>query len=232
MRVLRLLPFVLIFSTPVLAQTTPQAQGDPQAIAVVQAAIKALGGATAIAQPQQWTFQADMQGLRANGSVKYIVSTDKNTGIVHSLDGTTVPALPIHSYFVPALAASILLEQSQDPNFSIRYGGISQLNSGSVVIIVFYVGRVKFPAQIWSFDNVTHMPSQVDFRMPAIIGARMSFHGVVSLSDYRNVSGVFYPFRLVSPEAWKPPEIVTLQSVVTDSAATQNIFNGLAGDLP
>jgi len=231
MRAPRLLALLFLLHISLLAQTTPQAQGDPEAIAIVQAAITALGGATAIAQPQTWTFQAEMQGLHANGSVKYVASTDRDTGKVHSNDGAIVPAPAIHSYFVPALVGSILLNQSQDPKFSMRYGGISQLNSRSVAIVIFNVGRAKFPAQSWSFDSVTHMPVQIDLRLPVKIGARTSFHGVVSLSDYRNISGVQYPFRLVSPEAWRPPEIVTLQSVVTDSVATQNIFNGFAGDL-
>src|SRR5882762_5391311 len=117
--------------------STPQPASDPQAVAVVQAAITALGGATAIGQAQSWTFQAQMQGSRANGSVEYVMSTDIDTGKFVLPDGTTRPAPAIHSLFVPALVGAILLKESQDPEFSMQYAGLSTQDSKPVTTIVF-----------------------------------------------------------------------------------------------
>jgi hypothetical protein len=230
MRVLRFLPLLLLFSIPLLAQTTPQAQGDPQAIAVVQAAITALGGAAAIGQTQSWTFQAQMQGPHANANLDYVISTDTDTGKFLLANGKTKPAPLIHSHFIPALVGPILVKQSQDPEFSILYVGPSTLDSKPVTVVVFAVGPTRLPAQIWSFD-ATNLPVRVDFRSPAEIGARESFPFVVVLSDYRSVSGISYPFRIVSLLPGGPPQIVALQSVVASTTVPRNEFNGPGGDL-
>jgi hypothetical protein len=232
MCILRSLLFVfLLLSSSIWAQQAPApATQDPQA--VVQAAIKALGGATAIGQAQSWTFQAQMQGPRANGSINYTMSTHTDTGYFALADGTTRPAPMIHSQFVPALVGSILLKESQDPEFSVHYSGLSTLDSKPVTVIVFSAGPTPFPSQIWYLDS-TNLPVQVDFRLPAQIGARQSPYGVVAFSDYRSVSGVLYPFQMVAfaPGNGNPPQITTLQSVNLNATAAPNEFNGPAGDL-
>jgi hypothetical protein len=227
MRVLRLLPLILMFSLPLPAQYSPQS--DPQAVAVVQAAITALGGTSAIGQAQSWTFQAQMQGPHANGNVEYRISTHTDTGKILA-KGKAKPAPLIHSHFIPALVGRLLLKQSQDPRLSILYAGTSTLDSKPVNVVVFVVGPTRFPAQIWSFD-ATNLPVQVDFRQSAEIGARESFPFVVSLSDYQSVSGIFYPFRIVSLLPGRPPQIIALRSVAADASVPPNDFNGPGGDL-
>jgi hypothetical protein len=212
-------------------QASPtQPASDPQAVAVVQAAIAALGGATAIGQAQSWTFQAQTQGPHSNGNVDYMISTDTDTGSYVQSNGTTLPARAIHSHFVPALVGAILLKESLDPNFSLQYGGLSTVDSKPVTVIIFLFGASKFPAQIWAFDS-TNLPVRVDFRLPAEIGARRSFPFVVALSDYRPVSGVMYPFGIVSFVPGKPREVVILQSVAPGASVPPNEFSGQAGDL-
>jgi hypothetical protein len=210
--------------------SAPQLTSDPQAVAVVQAAITALGGAAALAQAQSWTFQAQMQGPQANRNVDYMISTHTDTGHYVLPDGTTKPAPAIHSHFVPALAGAILLKESQNPKFSLHYAGQSTLDSRPVSVIVFSSGPIQFRAQIWYFD-ASNLPVQIDFRLSAQIGARQSLYGLVALSDYRSVSGVLYPFQIVSSLPGRPPEIVTVQSVTTSTTAEPNEFNGPAGDL-
>jgi hypothetical protein len=229
MRVLRLLPFVVLFSIPLFAQTTTSAQGDPQAIAIVQAAITALGGATAIGQPQSWTLKAQMQGPHANGDVDYVISTDTDSGKFVA-NGTTQPAPLIHSHLIPALVGPILVKQFQDPEFSILYVGPSILDSKPITVIVFAIGPTRLPAQIWSFD-ATNLPIQVDFRLPAEIGARESFPVVVALSNYHSISGLLFPFQIISFLPGRPAEVVTVQSLNVSTTASPNEFNGSGGDL-
>jgi hypothetical protein len=162
--------------------------------------------------------------------VNYMISTHTDTGHYVLADGTTRPAAAIHSHFVPALVGAILLKESQDSKFSLQYGGLSTLDSKPVTFIIFAFGPTKLPAQIWTFD-AANLPVQIDFRLPAEIGARQSFPLAVALSDYRPVSGVLYPFQIVTFLPGKPPEIVTLQSVNANVTAPPNDFNGPAGDL-
>ena len=214
-------------SSPVAAQPS----SDPRAIAIVQAAIAALGGGTAIKQAQSWAFHADMQGSHANGTVDYVISTDTDTGKVMRRDGTMKPAAPIHSHFVPALVAAILLKQSQDPALNMRFGGATTFDSKPVTTLIFtFADDPKFPAQIWTFD-AANLPVVIDFRASAQIGARESFPFVVALSDYRQVSGVMYPFQITAYVPGRPPQIVSVQSIAASSTVPLNDFNGLGGDL-
>ena len=226
MRVLRLLPYVLLFSVPLPAQTTTSANGDSQAIAVVQAAITALGGATAIGQAKSWTLQAVMRGAFGNANVNYAMSTDTHTGNIVLPNGQALSAPMTRSHLVPALVGKVLLNESQDPEFSILYGGTSTVDSKSVTVIIFTAGPAKLPGQIWFFD-ATNLPVRVDFRLAAEIGAKKSVFGTVALSDYRSVSGVLYPFRIIE---FAQGEIITLQSVSSGPTASPDEPNALAGD--
>jgi hypothetical protein len=213
-------------------QASPsQTASDPQAVAVVQAAITALGGATAIGQAQSWTFQGRMFGAFGNENVNYAMSTDSDTGTLGLPDGTSRPAPRPQSYFVPALAASILLRQFQDPAFTLRSGGTTTMDSKpvTVVILAFQAGTVQFTAQVWTFD-ASNLPVKVDFRLPAEVGARRSIHGTVHLSDFHPVSGVLYPFTMVEWPPAAPTEVVTIQSVSSSVSAPVNEANGMGGD--
>lgn len=209
---------------------TPQPASDPQAVAVVQAAITALGGATAISQAQSWTFRAHMQGPHANGDLQYLISIDGDSGKLHRPDRTLMAAPPIHSHFIPALAASILLKETRDSTFTLVYGGTSTLDSKPVTTILFTIEPDKLPVQFWYFD-ATNLPVFVDFRLPAQVGARISYPITVALSDYRVVSGVLYPFKIVSLLPGRSAQTVLVQSLVDSAAAPPNDFNGPAGDL-
>lgn len=228
-----LVPF-LLFATSLWARqassTTTQSASDPQGVAIVQTAITALGGATAIGEAQSWTFQAQMQGPHANGTVSYLISTNADTGSFLGANGTTKPAAAIHSHLVPALAGAILLNESKNPQFTILNGGTSTLDSQPVSVVTFAIGPQNIPAQVWYF-NPAGLPVLIDFRLPAVIGARLSFPFVVALSDYKSVAGVSYPFSIVSFVPGKPRELVTLQSIAPGTAAPTNEFNGQAGDL-
>jgi hypothetical protein len=234
-----LLPFFFLFNISVWAQQPASSQqaasaqpaSDPQAVAVVQAAITALGGAVAIGQAQSWTFQGRMFGAFGNENVSYAISTDADTGTLVFPDGTTKPAPKPQSYFLPALAASILLRQFQDPAFTMRSGGTTTMDSKPVTIVIFdfQAGTVQFPAQVWVFD-ASNLPVRVDFRLPTEIGAKRSIHGTVLLSDFHLVSGVLYPFTMVEMLPAAPTEVVTIHSVSSTVSAPKNEANAMGGD--
>jgi hypothetical protein len=221
MRVLRLLPCVLMFSLPLLAQNRPVAQRDPQAVTVVQAAITALGGATAIGQHQSWTFQAQMQGPIDNGTASATIDPQATNPSV-TINGRSVKThFIVSSPFVPALMASVLLQLSQDSNYSLQYGGPVSIGSVNAIAVAFTDVTSSKLAHRWLFDPTTGLPTRVEIRFPIPMGQFKSFPGVVDLSDYRTVSGVVYPFQIAERIEGKPfLQTITLQSVVPNSTQT------------
>lgn len=70
MRLLSLVALVLLgvlTTSTVAAQTPTQSASDPQAVAVLQTAINAIGGLKAIGALQSWTIQGEGRGSIANG---------------------------------------------------------------------------------------------------------------------------------------------------------------------
>jgi hypothetical protein len=88
----------------------------------------------------------------------------------------------------------------------------------------------KFPVQTWAFDS-GNLPVMIDFKIPAEIGARASYPFAVFLSDYRSVSGVLCPFRIVAILPSRPPQVVVVKSIAASTTAPPNDFNGPGGDL-
>jgi hypothetical protein len=218
---------------PPQSPSTTQPASDPQAVAVVQAAITALGGAVTISQVQSWTLQASVQGPTANGEVSYTMSTVPDTSwYVVSANGTTKPAPGIRSLFVPVAVGSVLTTESQDPRFLLKYRTSTSLGSKTVAVIDFYVPGVPFVAQVWCFDTSSNLPVSINFRLPAELGERISPQGVVNLSGYQTVSGVLYPFLLsVSIEHAHLPEVITIQAVTPSSSVLHGDYNSSAGDV-
>ena len=221
-----LLVCILLLSTPFWAKqssqvsSTPLPASDPQAVAVVQAAITALGGAAAIGQGQFWDFQGLTDGPLDSGTRPETISAQiPNATIV--VNGVSKPAPKVisSSLFLPVLAGAILLQESQDSYFELHLDEPSTMASKPVNVVKFLVTSSHALAQIWVFDAVTGLPARVFFETPAQVGQTKSFRGMVDLSDYRPVSGVLYPFSIVTYVEGKPPEILNLQSL-TPSAPT------------
>jgi hypothetical protein len=218
MRVLRLLLFVFVFSVPLLAQkatTATPAPRDPQALAVVQAAITALGGTTAIGQANSWNLQGTVQGPA--GAIARNEVIDRQSGpTTVAVNGVTKPSpkLMASSLFLPSLVGAVLAQEFQDPKVGMEYRGTSTLGSEAVTSVTFSrMNSIFAIAQVWIFSNKTSLPVRVLFRVPAHIGQTSSFSGVVDLSDYRPFLGGLYAFSLVTRRENRPTETITLQSV-------------------
>jgi hypothetical protein len=216
---------------PSQSASTPQPASDPQAVAVVQAAITALGGATAISQPQSWTFQATLQGSIANSTVSYTLGQDAPNRYVALPNGTKKRMRRAQSLFVPALIGPVLLAESQDSELTLRFAGKATIDSKSVTVICFSV--TAFPnvtSQTWWFDDTTGLPRRVEFQLPAEMGSRISFSGLFDLLDYHSVFGISYPFQIITLLGGRPPEFTTIQSVASSGSAPTTYFDALSGD--
>ena len=234
MRVLRVLPLIGFFLLPasmIAQQAVTPATHDPQATAVLDAAIAALGGATAISQSQSWAFQAQLDGLE-KGSRSDTIGLNVGPGTPVAMpNGTTItkPPAAFPSPILPTLVAALLLKQSKDPNYVVRHVARTTLGSQTVTVVSFWLARSVFgPAQNWYFDNATGLPIQIEFRLPAQIGHIKSLRGVSVLSDYRSVSGVLYPFHIVTATPGQPsPETITLQSLSPSSSTASTAAGGV-----
>jgi hypothetical protein len=186
---------------------------------VIQAAITALGGATAIGQTHNWSFQAQLDGMK-KGTTNDTLDTDAKPASATAPTASATGAFP--SPFLPAFVAALLLKESNNPNYILRHEGQITVGSRTLSIVTIWNVRTRFrPAQIWYFDNATGLPAVIDFRLPTQIGHFRSLRGLTELSDYRSVSGVQYPFQIVTRVPGKPlPEVVTLQSVTPNTSAS------------
>jgi hypothetical protein len=220
MRVL-LLPLALVLLLPasILAQGTTSTP-ETEATVVIQTAITALGGATAIGQTHNWSFQAQLDGMK-KGTTSDTLDTDAKPASATAPTGsaTTVSgASP--SPLLPTFAGALLLKESDDPSYVTGYHGEITVGSRTLVIVDVWLARNRFhPAQIWYFDKATGLPATIDFRLPARIGHFRTVRSLVELSDYRTISGVLYPFKIVTTVPGRPlPEVVTLQSITAGGA--------------
>jgi len=122
------------------SSSTTQPASDPQAVAVVQAAITALGGAVAISQAQSWTFHAQMKGPITNDDVNYTITTQMPPAQQVTTRRGTIKRMPmVQSYFVPALIGMVLVKELQDAEFSISYMGSVIVNSKQCAAVAFSV---------------------------------------------------------------------------------------------
>ena len=239
------------------SQQPPETR-DPQALTVVQAAITALGGTAAIGQIQSWQVQAQAQGSQQMGGVASTLvweqagaefrmastsaATGKSSAIVTghgspaSVQNGTTTALPpqvTSALFIPALVGSVLVNEFQNSNYSIKYQGQSTLNSKPVVAIrTSLTGKIateRLTAQVWYFDATTNLPVRVEYRLPTVNAADFSLPGAADLSNYQPVGGALYPFQIVTWRQGMQINVITLQSVNANGAISPTDFDATGG---
>jgi hypothetical protein len=211
---------ILILAIPSWGKQTSQTDStvrstsDPQAVAVVQAAITALGGATAIGQAQSWDFQGLANGPFDTGSETETIKLQLvNASIMVNGVSRPAPRFASPSLFLPILAGTILLQESQDSNYVLRFDGGSTLSSKAVTGVTFLTAGTQAIAQTWLFDAATGLPARIFFESPAQAAQTKSYRGLIDLSDYTAVSGVLYPFSVLTYAENSLPETLILQSV-------------------
>jgi len=252
------LVFVVVFSASLHAQV-PSIPGtvtrDQNALSTLQAAITALGGATAIGQAQSWQAQGQVQGTAPQGKAvtaitgtitwemagsEMRIASATNAGPTAFLTGHGNPAvvsnanslkLPPHvvaAMFVPAFVGPILLKDFQNSDCELRSGGPKNLGTESVQVVhVLTTGIPYFQqtAQTWYFDSITKLPVRVEFRIPSMRYPQVSIRGALNFSNYSPVASVLYPFQIVTFRDDKQTSAVTIQSVNVNVAIPSSDFD-------
>lgn len=236
---------------PTGSQQPPQPR-DPQALSVVQTAITALGGATAIGAIQTWRVQAQ-SSAQFNGATRAILWEQAGSefrmashfgtaggdnvivtghGSPASVQGGTTKALPSHvisSLFIPALAGSILLNEFQNTNYTFQYVGTRTLNSKTVSVVRTVLLANPLGAQTWYFDMASGLPVRVEYRIAMISTPAASLSGAADLLNYQPVAGILYPFQIVQWRQGMQVDVVTLQSVNVNAAISSSDFDAAGG---
>jgi hypothetical protein len=236
----------LVYSVPDLL-TAPVR--DPQAVSIVQSAITAMGG-TAILAIQDCIVQAQAApgGRLISGPVTWRVagaefridapgangtsSLMTGHGKPGMISGTSkaVPTYLVQAVFVPVAVASVLAQELANPNMSLRFKDSETLGTESVAVVTTamemnYPDNVVTP-QTWYFDTSTNLPVRVEFRAPDMKRATNFAPTAVDLTNYQSVSGVAYPFKVVSTLNGQTQAVFTVQSVVVNSGIPPSEFDG------
>ena len=227
---------------------------DSRGLSIIQSALTAMGGVTAIGAVQNWQILAQAQGSpQMGGMVKTVrweqsgaefrmsstfAATGKTNATVtgHGSPATVqngaTAALPSHvvsALFIPALAGPVLLNEVQNTNYSVEDGGTQTLNSKSVVVVRTMLPTKPLTAQTWYFDATTNLPVRVEYRLPTVRTAAFSLPGAADFSNFRPVAGILYPFQIVTWRQGLQVEVITLQSVSVNAAVSPNDFDAAGG---
>jgi hypothetical protein len=135
--------------------------------------------------------------------------------------------------FVPALAGSILRQELEDQNYSIRYDGTGNIGSASVLIVTTgaetkYPDNVVTP-QVWYFDSATGYPLRVEFRSPDSRRPANFLPVAYDLSDFRMVAGVMYPFQVAFSINGQPVQAFSITSIQVNAIVSPSDFDAPSG---
>lgn len=253
---------VLLLSVSVPAQVASQtpAEGtpgkpfrDPRALATIQAALTALGGATAVGQPQSWQIQGQVQATDATGNsvsgtitwemagsefnmsatttkgTQSIVTGHGNPAAVNANGATKISAPLMRAEFVPALVGPMLLKEYQNPGYNIAFAGNATLGTETVTAVRTSTGvkgmNARVTQQTWYFDKTSGLPVRVEYNIPAMGNSYAFAIGAVDLANYQPVSGAMYPFQIIWSFGKRPTGTVTLQTVTLNAAIASSDFD-------
>lgn len=254
---LALLSFLFVFALPSFAQqaattSAPQAARDPQAVALVQQSLAAMGGTAAVAQvqnsvvsgtsvdqaigstmPQSFTWTYAGKEFRneddtTNGS-HILVSNGGNPQDFH--DGAWAGSLPILTrtnlpYHIPAI---VLVYEINNPGYAFAFLGTTPLNGINTIHVQIrddsdLTGHL-FTPQDWYFDPATNLPLRVEYLLPVSQNPSECLPATLDFSAFKSVSGILVPFQLTFAEG-------SVASVATVSSAAFNSTVNSAGFAP
>jgi hypothetical protein len=227
---------------------------DAQALDVVRKALTAMGG-PAISAIQDCTVQAQsdaapgaqamsgtmtwkmagaefrIDGPGPNGTASVMTGHGK-PGMINGV-ATALQPYVIQALFVPVAIAPVLAQELANSKMSLRFKDNETLGTTSVTVVTTaletdYPDNVVTP-QTWYFDTSTGLPVRIDFRSPDTRNPNNFSSSAVDLSNYKAVSGVAYPFTVVSSVDGRTQIVFTVQSVVVNSGIPSTQFDSTGG---
>jgi len=231
------------------AQQAPAPARDPQAVALLQAAINAMGG-QAVAQSittvsasgsidagsKSFTWEDDFTSghefrrqLTDGFKTRLLVSGHGNpaTAVDSKSKGLNQHvAYAIWPLHVPIVMLSRIL---QNTNYSLALG--NQVTIGNSVCYEVIAKDQSGPvakllgSQRWCFDATTGLPLRLEYRVPDTAYVESFEVETVDYSDFRKVSGILMPFSLVISKNGKATNTATVDSVDLNAAIGSSEFD-------
>jgi hypothetical protein len=229
---------------------------DAQAVAAVQNAVNALGGAAVIGQARSCVVQGNVTGspgaLTPSGSFRWeaagaeyrfegSASAGNNlfvTGHGNPAQSSAGKSQAISPYvaramFVPALVGPVLLQELQNQSYSIRFSGTDTIGTESVLIITTaaettYPDNVITP-QSWYFDASTGLPVRVDFRSPAPRYPASYVNERFDYSDFRVIAGTIFPFQISLSINGQPVQTFGINTISVNASVPPSDFDAPSG---
>lgn len=225
---------------------------DPAAVADLQKAVTAFGGADAIAQLNDLTvsgsimpspdsrissgtFTWEAAGFefrsQTDGPAGHrVLVTGHGRPAYAEADGThQIPAhlaptlLPIH------MPGAILLRYLNDPLASVEFVDDQSAESTPGIQVrtsfAFDKHGIVAPPIEWTLDPQTFLPVQIKYSVIANAHPRIQWTNVVLLSDYRRQAGVMIPFHFVTITNGSPEGTFQVYSASANSRMPQSNFD-------
>jgi hypothetical protein len=231
---------------------TPQvAQRDPQALRVLEAAFTAMGTLPADSAASG-TVTTVAGSLIENGSITILTrGTDQTSeqiqtsnaftyiysrGRASTIDNGSPGKLPMDvsvSAACPYFPLPLIAGALANPDESFAYIGLETLNGTGVQHVQFWNTFASIPElqhlshlslrDVW-IDTTTGLPQKISFTRPSESDSNVRIHVDVHLSEYRNVSGVIYPFRVEVSLNGTPWLTINLQNVTFNTGLDDRSF--------
>jgi hypothetical protein len=242
-------------------QTSPPSQDQPvrdaQAITVVQSAITALGGTSAVVAITDVTINGTEQDSAnpdatpatfswQTSGIEFCSTVQNSNGTYTEISGHGVPAqfkngswvlmnpyvsraeLPFH---LPILA---LFAEIQNPNITFQFVGSGTVE-GKPAIHVHVADNSDSIGQLvtgqeWYFDPASYLPVRVEYKWPDKRNPNDSSPGALEFSNYKAVSGVNVPYQL-QIQVRQLILQATVTSAVINSGLPASTFDPPAGSI-
>jgi outer membrane lipoprotein-sorting protein len=225
---------------------------DAQAIAVLQQSVVAMGTTAPSDSTAIGTITTVAGSLTENGTVTILtrgtdqtseqIQTPHGSTVVYSqgqsstVVGSTPTSLPMERAVTsqsPYFPLALLVGALNNPDTAYKYVGLETL----VVALAYHVqiwnsfastpklqAMAKFSVKdIW-IDAKSGLPIKVSYTRRDASGASPGIAMEAVYSDYRNVSGVLYPFSIQASMNGTPWATITIQSVILNTGLTDSNF--------
>jgi outer membrane lipoprotein-sorting protein len=191
-----------------------QPSKDPQALAVLQTALSAMGGQAGVVQVTDSVATGKMTPAEGSGlkpgtfvwktsGTEFRYETQRDSGVEILASGHGKPAVsnadkvrPLFYHITYGalavhLPAILAATQISDANISVAYLGTEKAQGKQTVRVQANLNTDKMIAavsqQVWYFDAASGMPLRVEYRLPADNDMSSWTDTAMEFSDYRQV---------------------------------------------
>jgi hypothetical protein len=249
----RLSVAAVLLLVPACASAQSAPSRDPQALAVLQQAITAMGGSAPNDSTATATINTSSGAATDTGTVVVMTRGNDQTseqmqtgsatvtlvysqGTAAQVQGETVTPIPMESAVTSQSAdfpLPLLVGMLNDPDSAYAYIGLETLNGANAHHIQLWTTFASVPSltaiatfsvrDIW-LDVASGLPLRISYEDHLGQGASSSVAFDVMFSNYAAVNGVQYPFLITKSVNGTPWATITITNVVFNTGLTDTNF--------